>query len=232
MSDAYILIVDDEELARQRVRRFLGELGCTLAVAEAVNGTDAVAKIKQLQPGIVLLDIQMPGLDGFEVLQHFPTRSFEVIFQTAYDEFAIKAFEESACDYLLKPFTVDRLEKSLKRAIGPSTFLEKLVIKRGDKNVVLDINTIECFVSRDHYTCIYCDGQEYISEKSLQWLEENINPKRFLRIHRNSIVAVDQVAAIGNTTDQLVTLSNGMELRVARLKRHTLLSRLTELLPV
>ncbi|MBL8186721.1 MAG: response regulator transcription factor [Acidobacteria bacterium] len=231
-----ILIVDDEALARQRVARYVRQFGQEVLIEEAESGIRAVELIRAFQPEIVFLDVEMPGLNGLEVLQQFEQRPFQVIFQTAYDQFAIRAFEEHACDYLLKPFTAERLHQALARALSRvadeqklralefrlaerNGYLRHLTVKHGSKLRVITDQAIHCFVSRDHYTCVYFDeNSEGICDLSLTRLVERLDPDKFRQIHRNSIVRIAAIVALGKSVEGevLVELSNGMKLPVSR----------------
>jgi two-component system, LytTR family, response regulator len=184
----------------------------------------------------------MPGLNGFEVLAQFAFRPFQVVFQTAFDEFAIQAFEQHAADYLLKPFTEERFRraldlvlsrvadeerlKALEAAIrARDGFLRRLSVRQGNRLRVVDEREIVCFVSRDHCTCVYlADGREAISDLSLATLAARLDPERFRSLHRNNIVNVTEireVAASGGSGTQ-VELSNGMKLEISRRHRQAL----------
>lgn len=236
-----ILVVDDESLARQRLLRFIKESGQDVITAEAENGIVAIEKIKSFEPHIVFLDIQMPGLNGFEVLQQIEVRNFQLVFQTAFDEFAIKAFEENACDYLLKPFDLERFQKTMKRINPPNVSsnafhktalagvekrlgnLDRILIRQGSKTKVISVSEIDYFLSRDHYTCIFSKNSEFISDLSLNYLEERLDRKKFVRTHRNSIVATREIKSIGDTTNSEVTLSCGAKLSLSRRNRKAVL---------
>ncbi|MCI0487600.1 MAG: LytTR family DNA-binding domain-containing protein [Blastocatellia bacterium] len=234
-----ILIVDDEPLARQRVSRYLKQSGRSLVVEAAATGLEAVERIREFEPDIVFLDVEMPGLSGFEVLQQFDERPFHVVFQTAYDEFALRAFEEHACDYLLKPFTPERFLESLDRALSRVAdeerlraleaavaerdgYLRRLSVKQGGKLRIVEDKEIACFVSRDHYTCVYFDGsREAITDLSLARLVERLDPAAFKQLHRNNIVRVSEIVSLSNNRDgsMWVELTNGMKLPVSRSRR-------------
>lgn len=236
-----LLIVDDEELARQRVRRYVEQFNQPFIIAEAASGIEAVEIIRDFQPHIVFLDVAMPGLSGFEVLQQFETRPFLVIFQTAFDEFALRAFEENACDYLLKPFDAKRLHKALQQALQRVAdeerlhtleaqlfrrdgFLQRLTVKQGQRVRLVEVNDIHCFVSQDHYTCAYFgDSLEGIVDLSLARLTERIDPTAFVQLHRNNIVRAAAVVALSLTRqgEMLIELTNGMKLPVSRAHRRT-----------
>jgi len=251
-----ILIVDDEALARQRVARYLRQLrpdpGTEFApefvIEEAESGIDAVAMIQGFRPDIIFLDVEMPGLNGFEVLQQFDERPFKVIFQTAYDQFAIQAFEESACDYLLKPFTAERLGKALSRALdrsadeerlraletqlaardGARKYMRRLTVKQGARLRVIETREVICFVSRDHYTLVYfgegTKSHEAICDLSIAGLSERLDPAEFQRLHRNGVARKSAIVALSRSGAGELTaeLSNGMKLAVSRSHRKIL----------
>jgi two-component system LytT family response regulator len=251
-----VLVVDDEELARQKIVRFLRDKDGTALVETAVNGVEAVAKVKAFRPDVIFLDIQMPGLTGFDVLYHLDgdesvedaaagARPFQVIFQTAFDEFAIKAFEENACDYLLKPFSRERFDKAFARALerltakpgadagalaadlpGRACYLERLCVEERGVTIVLDARDVEALTSADHYTCIHAAGREYLSTMALHRFEAKLDPRRFVRVHRGTIVNVKAVAALHKEGEGVVELRSGKRHAVSRRLR----SRLTALL--
>jgi two-component system, LytTR family, response regulator len=236
-----LLIVDDEDLARQRLRRYALQFDPSFSIAEAASGLQAVERIHEFQPHIILLDISMPGLSGFEVLQQFETRPFLVIFQTAFDEFALRAFEENACDYLLKPFTADRLHKALQQTLQRVAdeeklralesrlatrdgYLQRLTVKQGNRLRLLEVSEIHCIISQDHYTCVYFgDHHEGIADLSLTRLMERLDPNIFTQLHRNNIVCLAAVTALQITRqgEMLLDLTNGMKLPVSRAHRRT-----------
>lgn len=238
-----ILVVDDEALARRRVARMVREFDPGFVIEEAESGVRAVELIAAFRPEVVFLDVEMPGLNGFEVLRQCETRPFHVIFQTAYDHFAVRAFEEQACDYLLKPFTSERLHAALSRALQQATdeqrlraleaqlrataangqgYLQRLAVKQGTRLRVVQAQEIACFISRDHCTCVYFEHagrtHEAISDLSLARLLERLDPRQFHQLHRNSIVRAAAVAALARTPQGEFTLelSNGMRLPVSR----------------
>jgi DNA-binding LytR/AlgR family response regulator len=238
-----ILIVDDEPLARQRLRRYLANAAQPFFIEEADSGLAAVAQIQTFRPDIIFLDVEMPGFSGFEVLQQFNERPFQVVFQTAYDEFAIQAFEENACDYLLKPFTEDRFRQALHRVLSRVAdeerlkaledslaqrqgYLQRLTLKQGSTLRVVESCDISCFISRDHYTCAYlADSREAICDLSLATLLTRLDPQEFQQLHRNNIVRLAALVALttSRSGEISVTLNNEMNLPVSR--RHRQLAR-------
>jgi len=231
-------------LARQRIVRYVRQDVPDALIEEADSGLRAVELIHSFHPDVIFLDIEMPGLNGMEVLQQFEERPFHVIFQTAYDQFAIRAFEEHACDYLLKPFTAERLHQALSRALGRvvdeqklkalekqfvsrpdgnrTSYLTRLTIKQGNRLRIVAANEITCFVSRDHYTCIYFGNGENVIEGicdlSLGRLLERLNPQEFRQLHRNNIVRLAAIQALSRSRqgEVMVDLANGMKLPVSR----------------
>ena len=231
-----ILIVDDEIQARERIARFLDELSFEGDVVQAENGLQAIDHIRSTDFDLVYLDIQMPGLTGFDVLQQLEKRNFVVIFQTAYDDFAIQAFDANACDYLLKPFNKDRFETAFTKASKiietsqkldelektlhrKSQYLDNLAVKQKGKTKIVHLSKVDCFVSEDHYTIIHSEGVELVSDLSLAWLEIRIDPKKFVRCHRNNIVSVSQIKSVGDTQNSEVELKSGLKLPLSRNNR-------------
>lgn len=238
-----ILIVDDEKVARDRMRRFLKSYTDPLDISEATNGPEAIAAIQERNPDIVFLDIQMPEMTGFDVLYQIEQRNFQVIFQTAYDEFAIKAFEVNACDYLLKPYPEEKLHAALKKALlvqiqkeklqqledhlkRSKNFLKTLITKKGTQTKIIDIETIRYFKSEDHYTFAVSNENESIIDLSLNSLEEKLNPADFIRCHRNCIVRQSLIEKIGGTDDSLIYLKGGTQLPVSRENRKKLIQQM------
>lgn len=239
-----ILLVDDEPLALKRLGRYLREYNQSFQTEEASSGIEAVEKIKSFKPDIVFLDIEMPGLNGFEVLRQFNERPFQIIFQTAYDEFAIRAFEEHASAYLLKPFTIEQMHKALTRALNRVAdeeklrlletkiaeregYLRRLTVKQGNRLRIIEEKEICCFVSRDHYTCVYdCEARESIADLSLSRLIERLDPKVFQQLHRSNIVRIEAINSLITTRNgtMFVELKNGMQLPVSRSNRKLLRS--------
>lgn len=243
-----VLIVDDEELARLRIKSYLARTHPTFAVQEAEDGVDALVKIGAWEPDLVLLDIEMPGLGGFDMLRQLPDPPFQVVFQTAYDQFAVKAFDANACDYLLKPFTDERLEKALAKAVArvrksePATiaplagldralladgrYLERFVVAVGSRSKVIEASEVHYFLSESHVTRIMLDKIDFAYDHSLTYLEEHLDPERFLRVHRNVIVALGAVASVQRGDRAAVTLKSGQELAVSRERKSALLAAL------
>lgn len=213
MNTLNTLIVDDERLARNELRRLLEPFTHINIVGEAVNGDDALAKIAELQPDLLFLDIQMPGKTGFEVLSSLQDHVPEVIFTTAYDEYALKAFEFNAADYLLKPIESQRLAEAIKRLETPEArpsnhpenlnFNPKLLsendqvfVKDGDKCWFIRLGNVRLFESVGNYVRLYFDGQKPLILRSLNALEERLDPHVFFRANRKHIINLRMVDAI------------------------------------
>lgn len=238
-----VLVVDDEKLARDRVARFISELGYPFQVAEADSGLSALEKIIENPPDILFLDIQMPGLNGLELLQQIERRPFKIIFQTAYDEYAIQAFNENASDYLLKPYTKDRFKAAVDKSLSSleqdqrllelekefqkrDGYLSRISVRKGEKIHLVDVSEVHCFVSKDHYTCIYTGDAEFISDLSLTHLEGRLDGNKFLRCHRNNIVCLEKVQKVGTGSNMTVQVACGLELPVSRQNRQILMERI------
>jgi two-component system LytT family response regulator len=205
------VVVDDEDLARRRLLKLLRKYGEDLeVVGEASNGDDAVTLIGSLRPDVVFLDVQMPGCDGFEVVRRLTEKPF-IVFATAYNEYALKAFEENSVDYLLKPVEQGRLDRTiekLRRILGTSSLtisenvekmlarlasppLRRLKVNLGDRMFLIDLTEIAYFESRDKYTYLHTTDREYMIDGSLADLEAKLDGATFVRIHRSFIVNVN-----------------------------------------
>ncbi|MGH9454838.1 MAG: LytR/AlgR family response regulator transcription factor [Terriglobia bacterium] len=229
------IVVDDEELARQFLRELLLPHQEIDILAECANGFEAVKSIGELKPDVLFLDVQMPKLDGFEVLELTGTE-MAVIFVTAYDQYAIRAFEAHAVDYLLKPFGADRLELALTRAkerLGgkipppadlaaaarpPGQFLERIVVRDGSRVQIIPASKLDYAEAQDDYVALSSDGKKHLKQQTISSLEKALDPQRFLRIHRSYIVNLERVARIepyGKDT-HVVVLNSGAQLPVSR----------------
>jgi len=224
------LIVDDEPIARQVLRDELHSVEDVEVVGEAANGDDALLQIKRLKPDLVLLDLQMPGLDGFEVIQRLPPGTLPiVIIVTAYDQHAIRAFEEGALDYLLKPVSQERLEKALDRAralrgrsrdVAESLALvsRKVVGRAGQEYFLLNIDDVLAFQAEREIVWIITARQRYMATQPLHHIDARLKGSVFQRVHRNALVNVNHVRKMTALSSQrwLLTLSNGQELIVSK----------------
>jgi two-component system LytT family response regulator len=211
-----VLIVDDEPPARERLRRMLTEIEAVEIVGEAENGAQAVTMIEALSPDLVLLDIQMPGLDGFGVLEALEDPP-PVIFVTAYDKYAIQAFEVNALDYLLKPFSQERLERAVRRArdalaeerdfaarLGPlleslvaqGRYLTRLAVRDRDHIRVVDVDEVDWMGVEDEQVIVHVGDRAYRIRRTLSELEARLDPTSFFRAHRSAIVNLDRVKEV------------------------------------
>ena len=221
-----VLIVDDERLARNELNRLLDKFPEIEVVGEASNGETAIEKIQELAPDLVFLDIQMPGMTGFEVLEHLHVVP-NVIFVTAYDEYALKAFEVNALDYVLKPVELSRLEKAIKKVLlkaEDSSVEEKLsldsqiFIKDGEKCWFVKLEKVRMFESEGNYVRLYFETSRPMILKSLNNLEKRLSEQEFFRISRKYIINlnwIEKVEAWFNGGLR-VTLKSGEKLEISR----------------
>jgi len=228
--------VDDEPLARERIRTLLaGERGVEIA-GECPDGLSAVRAINALSPDLVFLDVQMPEMDGFAVLERLSRdRMPAVIFVTAFDQYAIKAFEVCALDYLLKPFDRERFAKALARAKsagdvtarltalleewnGRRKYLDRLVIRGGGRVFFLRVAEIDWIESAGNYVRLHCGNEEHLYRETMARMESALDPARFARIHRSTIVNVERVKELHPLFrgDYTVILRNGRELTLSK----------------
>jgi two-component system LytT family response regulator len=238
MQTVNTLIVDDESLAREIVRRYASDFEILNIVAECSDGFDALRQIQAHKPDLVFLDIQMPKLDGFELLEVLDY-SPAIIFTTAYDQFAIKAFEMNAVDYLLKPFSKERFESAVQKALHrirqekslpdksidslreniqeSRGTLDRVVTRLGSKVTVIPVDRIWYIESADDYVMIYSELGNHLKEKTMKFFEEHLPANNFVRIHRGSIINLAQIAAIDPYTKDthMVTLKCGAKLRAS-----------------
>ena len=211
-----ILIVDDEPLARALLAEQLGGIAGVEVAGEAANGFEAVKLAESLAPDLLLLDVQMPRLSGLEVMELLGERAPAVIFVTAHDEFAVRAFEVHAVDYLLKPVEPARLAQALERATarlgGPATRaglvsllaaprppdhpLERVLIREAEHVHVLPVHRIDFIEAQDDYLCFAAGGRRYRKQQTLSQIESQLERTRFVRIHRSFILNVERIARI------------------------------------
>ncbi len=225
------LIVDDERLAREELKSMLKSEANLEIIGEASNATEAIQMIHDLQPDLIFLDIQMPGMNGLEMLKKLEEIP-QVIFTTAYDEYAIKAFEVDALDYLLKPIDPQRLTEALKKIslqddfdsstqpidrypLGPK---DKIFIKENDKCWFVEIEKIRYFESEGNYVKIYFDTFRPMVIRSLNAIEDTLDPKLFFRANRRYIVNLNYIEGVENWFNGGLqfTLLNGIKIEVSR----------------
>lgn len=229
-----ILIVDDERLARAELRRMLASHPGVTIVGEAANAAEAALQIAALQPDLLLLDVQMPGGSGLDLLATLDDAP-EVIFTTAFDQYALQAFEASALDYLMKPIEPQRLAAALERAavrLGraptPSAAPRKLFIRDGERCWFVRLEDIRLFESEGNYTRLYFDGATPLLARSLLQLEQRLDPQQFFRANRRHIVNLAAVRGIENGEGGIMALRiDGMTVEVSR-RRVAALKQLQE----
>jgi two-component system, LytTR family, response regulator len=229
------VIVDDEELARQMLREFLSGHTEIEIVAECANGFEAVKAVTELKPDLLFLDIQMPKLNGFEVLELIGTDR-AIVFVTAYDEYAIRAFDIHAVDYLLKPFGAERFAAALQRAkerLGgklpapadlsssarpPAQHIERIVVRDGTRVHIIPVAKLEFAEAQDDYVALSSEGKKHLKQQTISSLENVLDPERFLRIHRSYIVNLEMVTKIEpySKDNHVVVLTSGAQLPVSR----------------
>lgn len=230
------LIVDDEDLARQVIREMLAPHPEVEVIGECANGFEAVRMAAELKPDLMFLDIQMPKLDGFEVLELIGT-DLAVVFVTAYDEHALRAFEVHAVDYLMKPFRAERFAAALDRAtqrIGGAApfrpeeltassrsvgrFAERIVVKDGTRVHIIPVPKLDYAEAQDDYVALASQGKKYLKQQTISSLEAALDPKDFVRIHRSYLVNLERVTRLepyGRDT-HVVILNDGARLPVSR----------------
>lgn len=250
------LIIDDVPLARDRIKRCLASDAEIEIVGECDHGAKAVADIRSLAPDLIFLDVQMPALDGFGVLDALKgERVPGVIFVTAYNEYAIQAFEVNALDYLLKPVDCERLSKAVERAKSRlaqlnrddkfdsrvramlediksgSKFLKRLTIKLTGRTILLPTDEIDWIETHGNYLKVYARREAHLIRGTMQALETKLNPEKFVRVHRSAIVNVEKIKEIHprSNGDQDLVLQNGQQLMLSRNYREKFFALLGEL---
>ena len=252
------LIVDDEPLARRNLRVLLEQDSQIEILDECGNGREAVKAIKELSPDLVFLDIQMPELDGFDVLERAGTGNIQaIIFVTAFDQYALKAFDVHALDYLLKPFDDERFANALKRAKAQieargidnvskrllalleereserrqskkQEYLTRLMIKVGNRVVLLKVDDIDFIEADGNYAKLHIGRKSHLLREKMNDLEGQLDPDRFVRIHRSTIVNLDRIREMHPhfNGDYIVVLEDGRQLRLSRTRREHLEAKL------
>ena len=229
------VIVDDEDLARQVLREYARSVPDLEILAECANGFEAVKTIAERKPDLVFLDVQMPKLDGFEVLELIGP-AVAVVFTTAFDTYAMRAFDAHAVDYLLKPFRLDRFQTAVDRARrrvgapaplppdlaaaarGPDRYAARLVVKDGAKVHLIPVARLDYAEAQDDYISLHTEGKAYLKQQTIATLESVLDPQQFIRIHRSYLVNLSRVARIepyGKDT-HVAVLADGTQLPVSR----------------
>jgi two-component system LytT family response regulator len=237
-----VVIVDDEPPARAVVREYLGRQTGVTIVAECGNGFDAVKAVSELSPDLLFLDVQMPKLNGFEVLELLG-RDVPIVFVTAYDQYALRAFEVHAVDYLLKPFSEERFAEALDRvrerlrgreageqpeALDVSALvgqarprrgpLERVLIRDGAQVHVIPVERIDYVEAQDDYVCYKADGKQYLKDQTMSAVEASLEPSRFVRIHRSYLLNIERIARVElyAKDSRIAILRDGTRLPVSR----------------
>jgi two-component system LytT family response regulator len=232
-----VLIADDEPLARRGLRGWLVADGEVEVVGEARHGAEAVALTRAHHPDLLLLDVQMPGLDGLDVLSELgPDLPPAVIFVTAYDQYALRAFDHHAVDYLLKPVDEERFRVALGRArdrirarrpdaglralldeLRPE-WLERIPTRSGSKVTLVPVDEVEWFEAADNYVRVYAGGRRHVVRETMKVLEARLDPKRFVRVHRSVIVALGRIRELEALAsgDYRITLQSGTTVPLSR----------------
>ena len=248
------LIIDDESLARERIRDMLASQPQIEIIAECANGQEAIEAIQLHSPDLVFLDVEMPGIDGFGVLEALPPERIPtIIFVTAYDQYAVRAFEVYALDYLLKPFDQERFDKALDRAKAQimsersdtlsqrilsaleeiktrPVHLERLVIKMNGHVFFIKAEEIDWLEAEGNYVRLHAGKESYLLRDTITALELQLDPKRFIRVHRSAIVNIDRITELQPWFhgEYRIILSEGVQLTLSRTYReklHELLGR-------
>jgi two-component system, LytTR family, response regulator len=243
------LIVDDEQPARRKILAHLADYPEIEVAGEAGNGLEAVEAIRGIEPDLVFLDIQMPGMDGFEVLASVGTDAMPVtVFVTAYDEFALRAFEVEAVDYLLKPFDEERFSRALERAVRRvrsragdrqpmsqllekvrpgSAWLQRIVVRDEGKLFFVAVTDVLRFSAEQNYVRLHTRTGPFLIRETLNRLEARLDPERFARVHRSEIVNIDQISELQPWShgDYRIVLKDATRLRLSRRYQHGFLER-------
>lgn len=230
------LIVDDEAPARNKLRRMLGVFADVEVIGEASDGGAALSLTAQLRPDVIFLDVQMPEVDGFDVAASLPDDGPALVFVTAYDRYALQAFDTHASDYLLKPVEPERLERTIQRlrapsrsamrASAPAPPTQLLIVDRGTTHVVRCVD-IEWLQAADNYVNVHLKGQTLLMRRTLESLLKDLAPA-LVRTHRSAAVALSCVQAVRprGTGDATVVLHGGIEVPCSRQHRATLMAHL------
>jgi len=249
-----VLIVDDEPLARESLRLLLARRSEATVAGECRNGLEAVAAIAELRPDLVFLDVHMPGLDGFEVIREVGAEAMPaVVFVTAYEQFAVRAFETQALDYLLKPYAPERFHASLDRVLATlrrreaedmaaalkrllavmqddgrqpaSAYAARLPAQRGKAMIFIDVAELEWIEACDDYVKLHLADGAYLQKETLKALEVRLDPAHFARVHKSAIVRIDKIKALRPLFkgDLEAEMAGGDRVKVSRRRKRALL---------
>ena len=235
-----VLIIDDESLARELVKKYISDNPGIELLGECGNGFDALKAIQELKPDLLFLDIQMPKIDGFELFEVLDPKP-EIIFTTAFDQYAIRAFEMNAVDYLLKPFSKARLEQAIEKARGrilaakdtspagsslhklqqqiddDKKTIERVVTRMGSKITVIPVEKIWYIEAADDYVMIWSELGNHLKEKTMKYFEEHLPQGQFIRTHRSHIINISQVVSLElySKDSYIAIMKSGAKLKVS-----------------
>ncbi len=233
------LLVDDEDLARGVLREYCARHEDVEIVGECANGFEAVQAIEAQRPDVVFLDVQMPRLDGFEVLELIEAPPL-IVFVTAHDEYALAAFDVHACDYLQKPFAATRFDQALERvrerrrgrwqvdaetfaqlhdsARGPDAPLARVAVRRGGTVEVIPVARLDLLEARDDYVALHVGERSWLKPKTMSWFEQHLDPKGFLRVHRSYIINLARLRGVEAVTrdSHVAVLEGGQRVPVSK----------------
>lgn len=235
-----VLIIEDEAPARQLLRYYLLDYPQLEVLDECADGFLGAKKIMELKPDLVFLDVQMPKINGFEMLELLHDQEIPlIIFTTAFDHFALKAFEYNTCDYLLKPISKERFDKAVGRAIAmhaehkgqegqvralaevalvQSGFLDRIIVRSGSHIHVVHMENLFCLEASDDYVILHTDGEQWTKKQTLRFYEEKLDPREFLRVHRSFIIKVSAITRLEPYSKDayLAILKNGYKVSVSK----------------
>lgn len=233
MEKIKVVIIDDEILSRNLLKEYLSENENFTLIAECKNGIEGIGVINAMQPDLIFLDIQMPGKTGFEMLEDLEYLP-QIIFSTAFDAFAFKAFEANAIDYLLKPFTKQRFQTALEKvkindkstfqnrinlaeAVQRKTYSNRVLVQKGYKLINILVDEIIFIEAQDDYAMLYTANDSYLTNKGISNIHAKLNPNNFLRVHRSFVVSIYHIKEILKDTNgfQIIT-SNNKKINVSR----------------
>jgi two-component system LytT family response regulator len=228
------LIVDDEPLARKRVARLLARHSDFVVLDSCGSGAEAIERIRVLNPDLVFLDVQMPDVDGLAIVSEIGAGQMPlIIFTTAYEKHALRAFDLHAVDYLLKPYAESRFDEALEEArrrlaSGAASHPDNVAVTSGGVTKLVPVNDVDWFETDGNYVSVNAAGRRYLLRATITRMEQTLDPRRFARIHRRFIVNVERVMEVepARGGDAVVRLKNGVRLRLSRSYREAFMSRM------
>ena len=231
------IIIEDEKLARDLIKEYMQDIDNIELVGESPDGFSGLKAISELKPDLIFLDIQMPKISGFEMLELIEVLP-HIIFTTAYDQYAIKAFEMNAVDYLLKPFSKERFDLAIEKVIdrinldvqgeevkklvehfGTSEeLLDRVVVKKGSKIIIIPVDQINYIESQDDYVMIHSSSGNFLKQRTMNYFETHLDNSVFIRIHRSYIVRINQISQMElyEKDSYILILKTGDKLRVSK----------------